>query len=97
MAMGETLMRFFMAIPAKMREEDKRKHFIWSFWLTLIAACFVSNLGAFVVVFLIGLGKECWDRFYGTGFCLFDIVGNLLGSALAIFLILLGTSGLFGA
>lgn len=92
--MNDACLRFFKAIPAKMREEDKRKHMVWSFWLTLAALCFLTSVEAFVLVFLIGLSKECWDRFYGSGFCLFDMVGNLLGSFVALTLGLL-VSGLF--
>jgi hypothetical protein len=31
------LRQFFMALPFKLREEDKIKHIAWSFCLTLIA------------------------------------------------------------
>ena len=64
----------------KLREEDKIKHMIWSFWLTLAALLLWSAPLAFAVVFLIGLAKECWDFRYGSGFCLFDMAGNLIGS-----------------
>lgn len=83
--------RFLSAVPAKMREADKRKHIAWSFWLTLAALVFMSNVEAFVAVFLIGLAKECWDHYYGSGFCLFDMVGNLLGSFTGLLLALLVT------
>jgi len=82
--MNDACVRFLKAIPAKLQEEDKRKHMVWSFWLTVLALCFLSGVEAFVVVFLIGLGKECWDRYYGSGFCLFDMIGNLLGSFVAL-------------
>ncbi len=77
---------FFAALPGKLREDDKRKHIVLSFWLTLLALYFVPTLTAFVLVFLVGLAKECWDHFYGSGFCLFDMVGNLLGSTFALLL-----------
>lgn len=34
---------------------------------------------AFAAVFSIGLAKECWDFRYGSGFCLYDMAGNLIG------------------
>lgn len=86
--------RFFSALPAKLREDDKRKHIAWSFWLTLLALYFMPALQAFILVFLIGLAKECWDHFYGSGFCLFDMTGNLLGSSFALLLACV-VSGMF--
>ena len=47
--------RFVRAIPAKMREADKRKHVAWSFWLTLAALVFLPGAPALVLVFLVGL------------------------------------------
>lgn len=64
----------------KLREEDKIKHMVWSFWLTLAALLLWSATVAFAVVFMLGLVKECWDIRYGSGFCLFDMAGNLIGS-----------------
>lgn len=87
--------RFVRAIPAKMREADKRKHVAWSFWLTLAALVFLPGAPALVLVFLVGLAKECWDHFYGSGFCLFDMLGNALGMALGLSLTLV-VAGLAG-
>lgn len=78
--MVNSLRQFFMALPAKLREEDKVKHMVWSFWLTLAALMVWPVLLAFAAVFLLGLAKECWDFRYGSGFCLFDMMGNVLGS-----------------
>ena len=69
-----------MALPTKLREEDKVQHMVWSFWLTLAALMVWPALLAFALVFLLGLAKECWDFRYGSGFCLFDMMGNFLGS-----------------
>lgn len=62
-------------------EEDKRLHIKWSFWLTLGAHLFWPPLLAVSLVFFIGLGKECWDQFYGSGFCLLDMASNMAGIA----------------
>ena len=78
--MTNSLCQFFMALPTKLREEDKVKHMVWSFWLTLAALMVWPALLAFALVFLLGLAKECWDFRYGSGFCLFDMMGNFLGS-----------------
>ena len=43
-----------MALPFKLREEDKIKHMVWSFWLTLAALVVLSPVLAFVAAFLLG-------------------------------------------
>lgn len=79
--MTGVLRRFFLALPAKLREEDKGRHMAWSFWLTLAALVLWPAPLAFFAVFLLGLGKECWDARYGSGFCMFDMAGNAIGIA----------------
>ncbi len=79
--MTASLHHFFTHLCAKLKEEDKIKHMVWSFWLTLGALFIFSVPLAFSVVFLLGLAKECWDLRYGSGFCWFDMTGNLIGSA----------------
>ena len=74
------LRKFFLALPVKLREEDKIKHMVWSFWMTLIALAVVPPVVAFSAVFLLGLAKEWWDKYYGSGFCFYDMTGNLIGS-----------------
>ncbi len=89
--MPTSLHQFFLDLPLKLREEDKVKHMVWSFWLTLAALMVTSVLLAFMAVFLLGLAKECWDARYGSGFCWFDMTGNLIGSVAGL---LLGWAGL---
>jgi hypothetical protein len=79
-----SLRHFFVALTFKLLEEDKIKHMAWSFCLTLMALAVLSPVLAFGAVFLIGLAKECWDHFYGSGFCWFDMMGNLIGIAAAL-------------
>lgn len=74
------LRQFFVALPVKLREADKIKHMVWSFWLTSGAMLLLAPVLALSAVFLLGLAKECWDEFYGSGFCFYDITGNLVGS-----------------
>lgn len=82
--MTNSLRQFFMALPTKLREEDKVKHMVWSFWLTLGALVLWPAPLAFAAVFLLGLVKECWDYRYGSGFCLFDMTGNFIGSSVGL-------------
>jgi hypothetical protein len=74
-----SIYQFFIKLPLKLREEDKIKHIYWSFFILLFAMLFVSMPKALAVVMLLGLVKEIWDEYYGSGFCLFDMMGNLLG------------------
>ena len=74
------VLQFFQVLLSKLGEEDKVKHMVWSFWLTLAALAVWSAPFAFTAVFLLGLVKECWDFRFGSGFCFFDMAGNLLGS-----------------
>ena len=75
---------FIRLLSVKLREEDKIKHMVWSFFLTLAALLVWPAHLAFAAVFLIGLIKECWDFRFGSGFCLFDMTGNLIGSLAAL-------------
>ena len=83
--MPYSLRQFFTALPFKLREEDKIKHMAWSFGLTLMALAVLSPVLAFGAVFLVGLAKECWDKYYGSGFCFYDMIGNLIGSLAGLF------------
>ncbi len=75
---------FLLSISNKLMEEDKRLHMTWSFWMTLSALLFWPAIWAFAAVFLIGFAKECWDSRYGSGFCVFDLLANLMGSTFAL-------------
>jgi hypothetical protein len=68
-----------LALPRKFQEEDKRLHFSWSFWLTLAANVLWPSHWAIPAVFMIGLSKELWDLKFGSGFCIFDLLANVLG------------------
>jgi hypothetical protein len=85
--MTEALEAFFLALPVKLREEDKVKHMVWSFLLTLTGLLVWSVPVTFAGVFLLGLVKECWDFRYGSGFCFFDMMGNLIGSVAGLLLV----------
>ena len=60
-------------------EEDKRQHFTYSFVLLLMSAFWLNLWAAVSVVLLIGLVKEVWDHFWGSGFCWLDMAANVLG------------------
>jgi hypothetical protein len=60
---------------------------VWSFLLTLRGLLGWSVPVTFAGVFLLGLVKECWDFRYGSGFCFFDMMGNLIGSVAGLLLV----------
>lgn len=71
---------FFQQLYFLLLEHDKRKHLVVSLGLVLVC----QSLGATPIVaasltLLIGLGKEIWDHFYGSGFCWYDMLANMLG------------------
>jgi len=60
-------------------EEDKRKHFYCSF-VILFVCYFVMDLSlALIATGFIGLLKEIWDHYLGSGFCWRDMQANALG------------------
>lgn len=79
-----SIVAFFYALSNKLLEEDKRLHMTWSFWLTLFALFLWPAIWAIATVFLIGFAKECWDSRFGTGFCVFDLLANFIGSTFAL-------------
>jgi len=78
------LLRVWLAVEFLLRQEDKRQHFLYSFFLLLLFIVLVPAYWAAVIVFLIGLGKEVWDHYYGSGFCWFDMQANLMGIFLGL-------------
>lgn len=68
-------------------EEDKHQHFWASLALILVPFSLWQNmLGVTLVALLVGLLKEVWDHFYGSGFCWFDMAANLLGMGCGLLL-----------
>lgn len=75
--------RLRSAVVARTQQEDKRLHAGWSFWLTLAAGTLLSLSWSAMIVLGIGVAKECWDHFKGTGFCVVDLAANAVGIAAA--------------
>ena len=67
-----------------LREGDKQQHIAWSFWMTLAAFGVLGAGAAFSLVMLVGLAKECWDEWYGSGFCRYDLLANVIGACAAL-------------
>ncbi|WP_417522373.1 hypothetical protein [Marinobacter sp.] len=75
------LVFFCRALIKHSQEYDKRQHFFYSLALMLVAALVLQIWGAALVVVLIGLAKECWDHYWGSGFCWLDMLANTMGIA----------------
>ena len=65
---------------AKSREEDKQQHFYYSMFIFLVGFLMLPGvLSSVLGAFLVGLGKEIWDHYFGSGFCWYDMLANQLG------------------
>lgn len=69
-----------------LNETDKRQHIMVSCVIMLISLLFLAVMSSFILTFAIGMAKEIWDKYYGSGFCWYDILANSLGIVLAIVL-----------
>ena len=74
---------------------DKVAHFVVSLILTIVLAIVIKSVNADtagylcgilagIVTMCIGVGKEIWDKFRGTGFDLMDLLADFCGCALAV-------------
>lgn len=84
--MCSSVKKLALLLSVKLREEDEIKRFVGIFFLTLAALFIWPAHTAFAAVFLVGLAKECWNSQFGSGFCVFDMTSNVLGSSAALLL-----------
>ena len=74
---------------------DKVAHFVVSLILTIVLAIVIKSVNeetagylcgilAGIVTMCIGVGKEIWDKFRGTGFDVMDLVADLGGCVVAV-------------
>ncbi|WP_310610301.1 hypothetical protein [Limnohabitans sp.] len=71
-------------MSALLVQRDKQQHVVCSFLIYLIAGVVVPVGVALVFTLFIGLLKEVWDKYFGTGFCYYDLLSNCIGVGLAI-------------
>ena len=69
------------SLRLRLAEVDKRKHFWVCFFLQFLFLPWFSILLSITLALLVGILKECWDQVYGTGFCWYDMLANVLGIA----------------
>jgi VanZ family protein len=75
---------------------DKVAHFVVSLVLTLVLAIVVKSIEgtavsgvlcgiyAAIATMCVGVGKEIWDKFRGTGFDIYDLAADALGCLVAV-------------
>ena len=74
---------------------DKVAHFVVSLVLTIVLAIVIKSVNentagylcgilAGIVTMCLGVAKEVWDKFIGTGFDLMDLAADLCGCVVAV-------------
>ena len=74
---------------------DKIAHFVVSLILTIVLAIVIKSVNedtagimcgilAGIVTMCLGVAKEVWDKFRGTGFDVMDLVADLCGCVVAV-------------
>lgn len=86
----------YKALLVKLGETDKLKHFGVCFVLQLVFLPWLSVLASIGLALLIGTLKECWDQRYGSGFCWYDMLANVLGIGAGVAVYMLARSLGFG-
>ena len=81
-------------------EKDKIAHFVVSLLLTAFFAFLIKStesgiasvicgIYASIVTMCVGIGKEIWDNFRGTGFDLYDLLADAFGCLTALLALIL--------
>jgi hypothetical protein len=71
-------------LAALLAQPDKRQHVACSFVIYVAACAVLPTALALVLTLLVGLVKEVWDKYFGTGFCYYDLLSNCIGIGLAL-------------
>ena len=74
-------------INAILGQQDKILHFFASGWIFLILNHFLDSIFiCFLITFLIGIVKEIYDWKFRNGADFYDLVANLLGIFVSMFI-----------
>jgi VanZ family protein len=67
----------------RLTQTDKYQHILVSFVIMLTCFIFLSITLSLVLTLIVGIAKEVWDKYFGSGFCWYDMLANCIGIALA--------------
>lgn len=71
-------------LVALLAQPDKQQHVACSFVIYVAASAVLPASLALLLTLFIGLLKEVWDKYFGTGFCYYDLLSNCIGIGLAL-------------
>jgi|TARA_B110001469_G_C9647911_1_gene328725 hypothetical protein len=74
----------FLTLHQLLKERDKQQHLKVCFGLGLFFLPVIGLFNSIISIFLIGLIKELYDHYYGSGFCWYDMQSNMVGLILSI-------------
>jgi len=76
-----TYFRALKLLGNRALERDKLQHLLVSYALILAFLALLGNIAMAVAGTLaLGLIKEIWDKYQGSGFCWYDMLANALGA-----------------
>ena len=72
---------FINLLKRRALERDKQQHLALSYGLVVMFFFITTSLPAAATCTLaLGLCKEVWDKYYGSGFCWYDMLANAAGT-----------------
>ena len=72
---------FINLLKRRALERDKQQHLALSYGLVVVFFFITTSLPAAATCTLaLGLCKEVWDKYYGSGFCWYDMLANAVGT-----------------
>lgn len=72
---------FLNSLKRRALERDKQQHVALSYGLVLLFFFIIPSLPvAAAGTMSLGLCKEIWDKYHGSGFCWYDMLANAVGT-----------------
>lgn len=79
---------FFKKALRCVYQHDRQQHFFVSCLLFFVLYFAFQDYKVVYLVLLVGLVKEIWDHYIGSGFCWWDMLANLIGAILGLIYVL---------
>jgi hypothetical protein len=64
--------------------QDKANHFIYGFTIYILLNLFLNAYASFSIVYLLALGKECYDEYSYKGFDVKDLIATIIPAIILI-------------